>query len=84
MIINEFNFRLIAVLAAVAIVAGPTLVGYARKVASWRPTRADAQAEQADDAHTIVEIARRLQKAGSEKGVGLCQQLLDVMLKPGN
>lgn len=83
MILNEFTFRVVAVVAAVAVVAGPSLVGYARKLASWRKRSPEAQEEQVDDAHVIVEIARRLQRAGSEKGVALCQQLLDVMLKPG-
>ena len=31
---------------------------------------------------TRFEIARRLQKAGLADGVKLCQQLLDVLLKP--
>jgi hypothetical protein len=33
------------------------------------------------DAHTVLEIARRLQVAGKTKGVELCQQLIDVMLQ---
>lgn len=72
----EFILRAAAVVAAVALVAGPSLVAAGKTLPRWRPR------EEADDAHTILEIARRLQKAGLADGVKLCQQLLDVLLKP--
>jgi hypothetical protein len=78
----EFTLRAAAVVAAVALVAGPSVVAYGRQAIqglSWPRGRARSIA---DDAHTVVEIARRLQAAGSKRGVELCQQLLDVMLQP--
>jgi ABC-type molybdate transport system permease subunit len=76
----DFMLRAAAVLAAVAVVAGPSVVAAVRAALRWRP----AQTEEAspDDAHTVLEIARRLQRAGSTEGVKLCQQLIDVLLKP--
>lgn len=71
----EFMLRAAAVVAAAAIVAGPHLVAALPSVIRWRAT-------EVDDAHTVLEIARRLQKAGVTDGVKLCQQLLDVLLKP--
>lgn len=76
----EFLLRAAAVVAAVAVVAGPSVVSAVQKAVRWRPAQAEAAAP--DDAHTILEIARRLQKAGSTEGVKLCQQLIDVLLKP--
>lgn len=82
----EFILRAAAVVAAVALVAAPGVVAYGRPlVQSLFATRSRppvAVRPTADDAHTVVEIARRLQSAGSKRGVELCQQLLDVMLQP--
>jgi len=80
----EFLLRAAAVVAAAALVAGPSVVAYGRQAvqglfSSWAGGRAGSIA---DDAHTVVEIAKRLQAAGSKRGVELCQQLLDVMLQP--
>lgn len=78
----ESVIRAVAVVAAVVVVAGPALVAAARfaisKVAGWK----QAEPVTGDDAHVILEIARRLQKSGNAQGVKLCQQLLDVMLQP--
>lgn len=76
----DFMLRTAAVLAAVAVVAGPSVVAAVRKALRWRP--AQAEAATPDDAHTVLEIARRLQRAGCGEGVKLCQQLIDVLLKP--
>lgn len=69
-----------AVVAAVAVLAGPSVVAKARRLASlvWKTP----PAATLDDAHTVLEIARRLHAAGSKRGVELCQQLIDVLLKP--
>lgn len=75
----EFLLRAAAVVAAVAVVAGPSVVAAVQAALRWRPAKAEAAP---DDAHTILEIARRLQAAGSTEGVKLCQQLIDVLLKP--
>jgi hypothetical protein len=62
------------------------VVAYAQSALAWltakRPGAPAASAPQPDDAHTVVEIARRLQAAGNKRGVELCQQLLDVLLMP--
>jgi hypothetical protein len=85
MIDYEFALRAAAVVAAVVLVAAPGVVVYAQTAFAWlwanRPAVA-AKPAGPDDAHTVVEIARRLQAAGNKRGVELCQQLLDVLLMP--
>lgn len=77
--INEaFLLRAAAAVAAVAVVAGPYLVAIAKRGVPPQ----NAAVNPLADAHTILEIARRLQAAGRQKGVSLCQQLIDEMLKP--
>lgn len=78
MISVDLIVRSAAVVAAVAVVAGPWLVAKAQAATSAvaRPSTAVI-----DDAHTVLEIARRLQDAGLKRGVELCQQLIDVMLQ---
>lgn len=71
----QFILRAVAVVAAAVLVAGPSLLGAVQTALGWRP-------EAQDDAHVLLEIARRLQKSGSTEGVKLCQQLIDVLLKP--
>ena len=87
---NELLLRGLAALAAAAFVAAPYLVEASKQVwrkavsaASWAGKEQPVdQPPQKDDAHVILDIARRLQAAGSKRGVELCQQLLDVMLEP--
>jgi len=84
MIDYEFALRAAAVVAAATLVATPSVVAYAKAAIAWLASKqpsAPASA-QPDDAHIVVEIARRLQAAGSKRGVELCQQLLDVLLMP--
>jgi len=76
--INDFIIRSAAVVAAVAVVAGPSLVAYFKKASVRVATKPEGVTP--DDAHIVVEIARRLAKSGNEKGADLCKQLLDVIL----
>lgn len=86
--IDEGTLRTVAVVAAAALVASPALVGIVwssikRAAAYVRGQAAAPKAQEEvviDDAHTVVEIARRLRKSGNAKGSDLCKQLLDVML----
>lgn len=78
MISNDFLFRTLAVLAAALVVAGPLLVAAMGRLRL--PAR--AVSPEKDDAHTVIEIARRLQSAGNTEGVSLCQKLLEVLLRP--
>jgi hypothetical protein len=75
--------RLAAVVAAVAVVAGPWLVGAGKaalqRLRSVKPIPAEVGP---DDTHTVLEIAQRLKASGNAAGVSLCQQLIDVMLNP--
>jgi hypothetical protein len=77
----ELVIRACAVLAAIAVLAGPRLVAAIKKVRlpSAAPEKAGLELS---DAHTILEIAGRLKSAGNRKGVELCQQLLDTILQP--
>lgn len=78
--------RIVALLAAVALVAGPTLAALARKAqAAWQDRAVEAAGEAAPsvtgkDLHVVLDLATRLKAAGCAEGVALCQQLLDVML----
>lgn len=78
--------RIVALLAAVALVAGPTLAALARKAkARWENDSLEAAGEAAPsvtgkDMHVVLDLAARLKAAGCMEGVALCQQLLDVML----
>lgn len=74
---NEFILRALAVVAAALVVAGPYLVA---AVGGLKFPK--AAAKQEDDALAVIAIARRLQAAGSKDGVALCQQLLEVLLRP--
>lgn len=72
-----------AVVAAVAVVAGPYLVAQARRLTKnlWNTAKA-TDAVTSDDAHLVLDMARRLQAAGNKRGIELCQQLIDVLLQP--
>jgi hypothetical protein len=85
--IDVGTFRTVAVVAAAALVASPAVVGIVwstiKNALSHVRGKAASPAGEAvtiDDAHTVVEIARRLRKEGNAKGADLCKQLLDVML----
>ena len=84
MINVDIILRACAVLAAVALVAGPSLVAAVQKALAWRPTvpqGQEAEVTSLADAHTVLEIASRLKAEGNTEGVDLCQKLIDVMLK---
>ena len=78
--------RIVAALAAVALVAGPAIAAVARKAqAAWQDRAVEAAGEAAPsvtgkDLHVVLDLATRLRAAGCTEGVALCQQLLDVML----
>lgn len=76
----EMLLRAAAVVAAVAVMAGPYLVAKVRGLSTsgWKKDAVPG----VDDAHVVLEIAKRLQTAGNKRGVELCQQLIDVMLQP--
>lgn len=81
----EFTLRAVAVVAAAVLVASPNVVAALRSLLAWRPVSFRAsqpQPEVTDDAHVVLEIARRLQKSGNAEGVRLCKSLIDVLLKP--
>jgi hypothetical protein len=83
----EFTLRAAAVVAAALLVASPSVVGAVQALLAWRPVSFKIRAsgpepETTDDAHVVLEIARRLQKSGNVEGVRLCKSLIDVLLKP--
>lgn len=82
----DVAIRIVALLAAVGILAAPTLAALARKAkARWQNNPLEAAGEAAPsvtgkDLHVVLDLATRLKAAGCAEGVALCQQLLDVML----
>jgi hypothetical protein len=78
--------RVVAVLAAVGVVAGPSLAALASKVkAHWENRQVETGAEKVaavtgKDLHIVLDLAARLKAAGCMAGVALCQELIDVML----
>lgn len=83
MIDVEHILRAAAVVAAVAVVAGPSVVAAVQKAFVWRQEVSVSKEDvsQIADAHTVLEIARRLQNVGNDEGFTLCQKLIDVMLR---
>lgn len=73
--------RICAGVAAVALVAWPSVVAGYTAAAGW--LRKDPAKPEAgiDDMRTVLELANRLRLVGNAEGVKLCQQLLDVMLR---
>lgn len=85
---TDAAIRLVAGVAAVAVVAAPALLGGYRKAKAWLEARAvEGPAEKAtvslSDMRLVLDLAARLKAAGMTDGVALCQQLLDVMLGNG-
>jgi hypothetical protein len=78
--------RIVAALAAVALVAGPAIAALARKAqAAWKDRAVEAAAQAppsvtAKDLHIVLDLATRLKAAQCMEGVALCQELLDVLL----
>lgn len=72
----DFIIRGCAVVAAIALLAGPRLVAVAKTVRLPVAAKEDVMA----DAHTVLEIASRLKAAGNVKGVELCKSLIDSIL----
>jgi ABC-type transport system involved in cytochrome c biogenesis permease subunit len=78
--------RVVAVLAAVGVVAGPSLAALASKVKThWENRQVETGAEKVaavtgKDLHIVLDLATRLKAAGCMAGVALCQELIDVML----
>lgn len=79
--IDDSTLRIAALVAAPLVLAGPTVVAAAKKAYGYVSIPGKPAPEAVvDDAHTVVEIARRLRKSGNTKGADLCKQLLDVLL----
>jgi hypothetical protein len=78
--------RVVALVAAVGVVAGPAIAALAAKVkARWENSAVETGAEKVaavtgKDLHIVLDLATRLKAAGCMDGVTLCQQLIDVML----
>ena len=78
--------RVVALVAAVGVVAGPAIAAVAAKVkAAWKNRAVETAGEKTaavtgKDLHIVLDLATRLKAAGCMDGVALCQQLIDVML----
>jgi hypothetical protein len=78
--------RIVAALAAVALLAAPALSRVVEGVrAALAARRPEAPGDKAvsvtgKDLHIVLDLATRLKAAGLAEGVALCQQLIDVML----
>lgn len=76
----EFALRIVAALAALALVASPLVVGAWGKAKAWLSRRTPDADATLEDMTTILEIANRLRHKGCEDGVDLCEKLIAVML----
>ena len=78
--------RVVALVAAVGVVAGPSLAALAAKAkARWENRAVETGAEKVaavtgKDLHIVLDLATRLKAAECMAGVALCQELIDVML----
>lgn len=79
----EIVVRIVAAVAALALVASPIVVAAWGKAKAWltRPATPTGDATL-EDMRVVLELANRLRLAGNTEGVALCQQLIDCMLKP--
>ena len=73
--------RVIAAVAALALVAQPVVVAAWQQAQAWLAKKPVKPEAGIDDMHTVLELANRLRLAGNAEGVALCQKLIDVMLK---
>ena len=77
----ELAIRVVAAVAAVALVASPLVVGAWGKARALLSRVTPAPADPAlEDMRLVLEIANRLRHKGCEDGVDLCEKLLNVML----
>ena len=82
---NDFILRTGAVLAAVALVAAPTVAKWAAaawqacRVATPNPTPAGVGIAEM---RIVLDLAAKLKSDGRTEAVKLCQQLIDAMLQP--
>ena len=78
--------RVVALVAAVGVVAGPAIAAVARKAeAAWKNRAVETAGEKTaavtgKDLHIVLDLATRLKASGCMDGVALCQELIDVML----
>lgn len=85
---SEALLRAVAVLAAVAIAAGPAVVAAVKSWLKSAPVSGPACAasisgkEGLSDAHLVIEIATRLRDRGNVEGATACQKLLEILLRP--
>jgi hypothetical protein len=80
--------RLVAGLAALALVASPAIVAGCRQAYAWAKTLRTQEPSPAApvglaEMRVVLDLANKLRAAGLSDGVALCQQLLDVMLRNG-
>ena len=76
----ELVVRIVAAVAALALVASPVVVGAWGKAQAWLSRRTPDADATLQDMTTILEIANRLRHKGCEDGVDLCEKLIAVML----
>jgi len=86
---SEDLVRVGAGVAALAVVASPYLVAALQQAAAWAKLALARKAKPAaaagigvEEMRIVLDLANRLRLDGNAEGVSLCQQLLDVMLKP--
>jgi hypothetical protein len=76
--------RAVAGLVAAVVIAWPYIPAAVGYLTAGVGRRTEPAAATRDDAITVVGIARRLQARGHKAGVGLCQQLIDVLISIGS
>ena len=76
----ELALRIVAAVAALALVASPVVVGAWKQAQAWISRRTPDADATLQDMTTILEIANRLRHKGCEDGVDLCEKLIAVML----
>ena len=76
----ELAVRIVAAVAALALVASPLVVGAYKQAQAWVTRRSPAGDSTLQDMTTVLGIANRLRHKGCEDGVDLCEKLIAVML----
>ena len=76
----EMLVRIVAAVAALALVASPLVVGAYKQAQAWLARRTPEGDTTLQDMTTVLEIANRLRHRNCEDGVDLCEKLIAVML----
>lgn len=85
MMLDEQTIRILALVAAAAVLAYPFVVPAIQKAREWLaliPSAVSPLRQKVRDIETILGLSSRFEADGLKEGVALCQKLVELLLKP--